>query len=82
MNNKLLKRIYEPKKMKIRGDWRKLHSKELYNLYSPIYEHIIVIIKSRRIKWIGYVERMGKRYLHTKFRQELLKERTLRKTKE
>jgi hypothetical protein len=35
MNNEVLKRIYEPKKDKVREDWRKLHSKELYNLYSP-----------------------------------------------
>jgi hypothetical protein len=43
----------------VTGGWRKLHNKELHNLYcSP---SIIRIIKSRRMKWAGHVARMGEK---------------------
>jgi hypothetical protein len=38
------------------GGWRKLHNKELHNLYSS--PSIIRIIKLRRMKWVGHVARM------------------------
>jgi hypothetical protein len=40
------------------GEWRRLHNKELYALYSP---NIIRVIKSRRQRWAGYVARIGRR---------------------
>jgi hypothetical protein len=41
----------------VTGDWRKLHNEDLHNLYSsPI---IIRMIKSRRMRWVGHVARMG-----------------------
>jgi hypothetical protein len=44
---------------KVRGEWRKLHDKELTDLYfSP---NIIRVIKSRIIRWAGNVARMGER---------------------
>jgi hypothetical protein len=39
------------------GDWRKLHNKDLHNLYSS--PNIIRMIKSRRMRWAGHVARMG-----------------------
>jgi hypothetical protein len=43
----------------VTGEWRKLHNKELHDLYtSPI---IIRIIKSRRMRWAGHVARMGEK---------------------
>jgi hypothetical protein len=39
------------------GEWRKLHSGELHNLYSS--PDIIRQIKSRRIRWAGHVAQMG-----------------------
>jgi hypothetical protein len=43
----------------VTGNWRKLHNEELHNMYSSA--SIIRIIKSRRMRWLGHVERMGER---------------------
>jgi hypothetical protein len=56
--NKVLRRIFVPKRDGVTGGWRKLHNEELHNLYSS--PSIIRIIKSRRMKWAGHVARMGK----------------------
>jgi hypothetical protein len=57
--NKVLRRIFGPKKDEVTGEWRRLHNKELYALYSS--PNIIRVIKSRRLRWAGHVVRMGKR---------------------
>jgi hypothetical protein len=41
----------------VTGEWRKLINKELHNFYSS--PSIIRIIKSRRMRWVGHVARMG-----------------------
>jgi hypothetical protein len=41
----------------VTGEWRKLHSEELQNLYSS--RDIIRQVKSRRMRWAGHVARMG-----------------------
>jgi hypothetical protein len=56
--NRLLRRIFGPKMDDVKGEWRKLHSGELHNLYSS--PDIIRQIKSRRMRWAGHVARMGK----------------------
>jgi hypothetical protein len=54
--NRVLRRIFGPKRDEIKGEWRKLHSGELHNVYlSP---DIIRQIKSRRMRWAGHVARM------------------------
>jgi hypothetical protein len=53
---RVLRRIFGPKRDKVRGDWTKLHNEELQNLYFP--PSIIRIIKSRRMRWTGHVARM------------------------
>jgi hypothetical protein len=45
-----------PKRDEVTGVWRKLHNAELHNLYSSPY--IIRMITSRRMRWIGHVERI------------------------
>jgi hypothetical protein len=47
--NRVLRRIFGPKRDEVMGEWRKLHNKELHDLYS--LPSIIIIIKSRRIRW-------------------------------
>jgi hypothetical protein len=43
----------------VTGEWRKLHNKELHDLYSA--PSIIRIIKLRRMRWAGHVARMGEK---------------------
>jgi hypothetical protein len=57
--NRVLRRIFGPKRDEVTGSWRKLHNEEPHNLYfSP---SIIRIIKSRGMRWAGHVARMGKK---------------------
>jgi hypothetical protein len=46
--NRVLRRIFGPKRDEVMGDWRKLHNEELHNLYSS--PSIIRMIKSRRMR--------------------------------
>jgi hypothetical protein len=54
--NRVLRRIFGPKRDEVAGGWRKLHKKELHNLYSS--PSIIRMIRSRRMGCAGNVERM------------------------
>jgi hypothetical protein len=55
--NRVLRRIFGPKRDEVTGEWSKLHSGELHNLCSS--SDIIRGIKSRRMRWAGYVACMG-----------------------
>jgi hypothetical protein len=57
--NKILRRIYGPKRDEVTGEWRKLHNEELHILYS--FPNIIRQIKSRRMRWAGHVARVGEK---------------------
>jgi hypothetical protein len=57
--NRVLRRIFGPKRDEVTGEWRKLHNKELSDLYSS--PSIIRIIKSGRMRWAGNVARTGRR---------------------
>ena len=57
--NTVLRRIFWLKRDEVRGEWRKLHNEELYDLYcSP---NNVRVIKSRRMKWAGNITRTGER---------------------
>jgi hypothetical protein len=53
IENRVLRRIFGPKRDEIMGGWRKLHNEELRDLYSS--PSIIRIIKLRRMRWAGHV---------------------------
>jgi hypothetical protein len=57
--NRVLRRIFGPKRGEATGDWRRLHNEELNDLYSS--PNIIRVIKSRRMRWAGRVVRMGEK---------------------
>jgi len=57
--NRVLRRICVPKRVEITGEWRKLHNKELNDLYSS--PNIIGMIKSRRMRWAAHVAHMRER---------------------
>jgi hypothetical protein len=56
--NRVLRRIFGPKRDEVMGEWRNMHNEELHNLYS--YPDIIRQVKSRRMRWAGHVARVGK----------------------
>jgi hypothetical protein len=55
--NRVLRRIFGPKRDEVTGEWRKLHNEELNILYSS--PNIVRVIKSRRMRSEGHVARMG-----------------------
>ena len=58
--NRVLRRIFGPKREKVTGEWRKLHNEELNDFYySP---NIFWVIKPRRMRWVGHVARNGERW--------------------
>jgi hypothetical protein len=57
--NRVLRRIFGRTRDEVTGEWRRLHNKELCDLYSST--NIIRVIKSRNMGWAGHVTRMGRR---------------------
>ena len=57
--NRVLRRIFGPKRDEVTGEWRKLHNEELNDLYCS--HNIVRMIKSRRMRWARHVARMGER---------------------
>ena len=55
--NRVLKRIFGPKRDEVTGAWRKLHNEELNDLYPSL--NIVHVIKSRRMRWAAHVAHMG-----------------------
>jgi len=57
--NRVLRRIFGPKRDEVTGEWRKLHNEELNDMYSS--PNSAWVIKSRRMRWAGHVACMGER---------------------
>ena len=57
--NRLLRRIFQPKRVEVKGEWRRLNNEELNDLYSS--PNIVQVIKSKRMRWAGRVARMVER---------------------
>jgi hypothetical protein len=52
--NRVLRRVFGPKRDEVTGDWRKLHNEELNDQYSS--PNIVRVVKSRRMRWAGHVD--------------------------
>jgi hypothetical protein len=57
--NRVLRRIFGPKRDEVTGGWKRLHNEVLRNLYSS--PNIIRMFKSRRMKWLRHVAQLGRR---------------------
>jgi hypothetical protein len=55
--NRVLRRIFGPKRDEVTGEWRKLHNEKLHDLCSS--STIVRVMKSRRMRWARHVARMG-----------------------
>jgi hypothetical protein len=55
--NRMLRRIFGPKRDELTGGWRKLHNEEFHSLYTS--PNIIRMIMSRRLRWAGHVALLG-----------------------
>jgi hypothetical protein len=77
--NRVLRRIFGPKRDEVTRDWRKLvHNEEIHNLYSS--PSIIRMTKSGRMRWPGHIARMGGGGMRIGYWWESQKERETRKT--
>ena len=55
--NRVLRRVFGPKRDEVTGEWRKLHNEKLNDLNS--LPNIVWVVISRRMRWAGHVARMG-----------------------
>jgi len=76
--NRVLRRIFGPKKEEVIGELRKLHNEELNDMYSS--PNIVLEIKSRRMRWAGHVAYMGREEAYTRFWGETRGKETTWKT--
>jgi hypothetical protein len=56
LKNRVLRRIFGPKRKEIAGSWGRLHNEELHNLYTS--PHVIRVIRSRKMRWVGHTARI------------------------
>jgi len=61
----VLRRVFEPKRDDVTGEWRKLHKEELRELYS--LPNIVRVVKLRRMRWVEHETRKGRGEVCTGF---------------
>jgi len=55
--NRVLRRVFGPKRDEVTGEWRKLHNEELRDVYS--LPNIVQVVKLRRMRWAGHWRAWG-----------------------
>jgi len=55
--NRVLRKVFGPKRDEVTGEWTKLNNEELNDLYS--LPNIVRVVKSKRMRWAGHIARMG-----------------------
>jgi hypothetical protein len=55
--NRVLRRVFGPKRDEVTEEWKNLHNEELNDLY--FLPNIVRVVKLRKIRWAGHVARMG-----------------------
>jgi hypothetical protein len=63
--NRVLRRVFGPKRDEVTEEWRKRHNEELNDLY--YLTNIVWVVKSKRMRWAGHVARMGEGEVFTGF---------------
>jgi hypothetical protein len=71
--NRVLRRIFGPKRNEVTGEWRKLQNEELNDLYSS--PSIVRVIKSRRVRWVGILHVWGRGEVYIGFWWRNLRDR-------
>jgi hypothetical protein len=59
LKNRVLRRIFGPKREEVTGEWRRIHNEKLYAVY--ISPNIIRVINSRRLRWTGHIALKGEK---------------------
>jgi shikimate kinase len=65
LENRVLRRTFGPKRDEVTGGCRNLRNEELHNVKSSA--NIIIMIKSRNLRWVGHVARMGRREMRVRY---------------
>jgi hypothetical protein len=60
--NRMLRRVFGPKREEVATGWRRLHNEEFHDFY--VSPNFIRVMKLRRMRWAGHVTRMGTRKIH------------------
>jgi hypothetical protein len=80
-DNRVLRRIFRPKRDEVTGEWREMHNMELHYFNSSPDITSIRYVKSRQVMWAGHMARMGEEKMCVRVWWERPKERDQSETK-